>query len=520
MLALSVNKVPWEAVLSSAVELSLVTMTAEVSSSSNNNNAGKEWTLSKTLLVGLVVCCVISAFVNLLHAHQTLPAHLQSSSTAIHEAMKNFRQSGRSTSKETITNTNTNTDSSTTTINSDPKTLPKIGGLNCEPFGGPDPQAAQEMVYWEDIPSDQSYISPFHAKKGTEKLYMTFEPDGGGWNNIRMAMESVLGLAIAMGRTLVLPPDQRMYLLAKGRGKQKTDFSFADFFPMHQMAQENKGLEIISMQQFLEEHAMQGKMRDKNTGQVTFPPDNRTDWNGEDVKLLKEWLRNATHTPLWSPGKCMAAFPASGDHKDVEALHEMQRQIHREGGGHYPKFLDDPPPVDAPPIERMRENLAGRTELCVYDEEMQNQPVVHFMCYHKLRVRMLVHFYAFLFFEDWREDLWTKRFMRDHVRYIDEVQCAAGRIVKAMRDYAKSQSNNTSGDFDTFHIRRGDFQFKRTRIEAQEIVDNVKDVIKPGSIVYIATDERDKSFFDPMRRHYDIKFMDDFKDLLENVNSN
>jgi GDP-fucose protein O-fucosyltransferase len=62
-----------------------------------------------------------------------------------------------------------------------------------------------------------------------------------GWNNIRMAMETVLGLAIAMGRTLVLPPDQRMYLLGKGRGNQKTDFGFADFFDFKHMDAENAG---------------------------------------------------------------------------------------------------------------------------------------------------------------------------------------------------------------------------------------------------------------------------------------
>jgi hypothetical protein len=43
---------------------------------------------------------------------------------------------------------------------------------------------------------------------------------------IRMAMETVIGLAIATGRTLVLPPSQRMYLLGKDRGKQRTDFDF------------------------------------------------------------------------------------------------------------------------------------------------------------------------------------------------------------------------------------------------------------------------------------------------------
>lgn len=323
-----------------------------------------------------------------------------------------------------------------------------------------------------------------------------------------------------MGRTLVLPPEQRMYLLAKNRGKQKTDFSFADFFPMHEMAKENEGLEIISMEEFLQAEAMTGNLRDKNTGEVSFPPDNRTDWNGQDVKILKEWLRNVTHTPIWSPSKCLAAFPASGDHKDVESLRQMQKQIVQDGGQKGNSFLDDPPPVDAAPIERMRENLSGRSELCVYDEAMQNEPTVHFMCYHKMRVRMLVHFYAFLYFEDWREDLWMKRFMRDHVRYIDEIQCAAARVVHAMRQYALSRNPKGNGEFDTFHVRRGDFQFKATRIDATEIYENVKDVLPENSTVYIATDERDKKFFDPLRVHYDVKFLDDFKNVWEGINVN
>lgn len=142
--------------------------------------------------------------------------------------------------------------------------------------------------------------------------FLPIKPDGGGWNNIRMAMETILGLAIATGRTLVLPPEQRMYLLAKNRGKQKTDFSFMDFFPMKELATENAALHMITMEEFLMREAMTGHLRDKNTGEVSFPPENRTDWNGQDVKILKEWLRNVTHTPLWDPNRCIAAFPASG----------------------------------------------------------------------------------------------------------------------------------------------------------------------------------------------------------------
>ena len=77
--------------------------------------------------------------------------------------------------------------------------------------------------------SDKNYISPF-SKIGPNPKYVTFEPDVGGWNNIRMQMELVLVSAYSTGRTLVLPPDQPMYLLNKGEGHQKAH-SFSDFFP-------------------------------------------------------------------------------------------------------------------------------------------------------------------------------------------------------------------------------------------------------------------------------------------------
>ena len=70
-----------------------------------------------------------------------------------------------------------------------------IADLNCVPFGGPPHEDAQEMVYWEDIPQDAQHMSPFHPKHpqrdGTSipmTQFLTFEPDAGGWNNIRMAM--------------------------------------------------------------------------------------------------------------------------------------------------------------------------------------------------------------------------------------------------------------------------------------------------------------------------------------------
>lgn len=64
------------------------------------------------------------------------------------------------------------------------------------------------------------------------------------------------------------------------------------------------------------------------------------------------------------------------------------------------KFMDKPVPVDADAVDRMNELIGhNNKQLCIYDQTMQDAMVVHFMCYHKMRVRMLTHFYAFLFFE-------------------------------------------------------------------------------------------------------------------------
>jgi hypothetical protein len=90
---------------------------------------------------------------------------------------------------------------------------------------------------------------------------MTFEPDGAGFNNNRMAMESTIGLSIPMGRTLVMPPQKRMYNLGKGDNEQQKHFSFADFFPIYEVAQEHDGLKVISMEDYLKQHAMTGKLR-------------------------------------------------------------------------------------------------------------------------------------------------------------------------------------------------------------------------------------------------------------------
>ena len=97
----------------------------------------------------------------------------------------------------------------------------KVAGLSCDKHGGPPDELAAEMVYWQDIPSDAKYMSPYKQRTGPEPKYLTFEPDQGGWNNKRMSMETAVTLAHATGRILVMPPEQGMYLLNRVRERTK-----------------------------------------------------------------------------------------------------------------------------------------------------------------------------------------------------------------------------------------------------------------------------------------------------------
>jgi len=410
-----------------------------------------------------------------------------------------------------------------------------IANLKCDAHGGPSNKDAEEMVYWEDIPKDAQHISPFHAdypknkgKDGVQPItqFLTFEPDAGGWNNIRMAMETVFTLAFAMGRTLVLPPKQGMYLIDKNSKQQRNKFGFDHFFHTESISNEHIGLNIITTTEFLELCA-KGEIVDAD-GKPIYPPNMRTDFDDApfaEQKQLRDWMRaNAGQNLVeWNPDRCVAAFPASNSEQDTKDLESLPEQILKENGKFptYHEYIGSPNAIDAPPIERLKELSAGRTELCTYTPDLQQKQWIHFPVGMQ-GSRLLVHFYAFLFFQDWKQDLWMKRFVRDHVRYIDHIQCAAARVVTAVRKRTSDRTEGASTDFDTIHVRRGDFQFKEVWVEAETILDQLKKVLTdPTTTLYIATDERDKSWFKPIVDHYaDVVFLDDMLSEVEGINTN
>lgn len=111
--------------------------------------------------------------------------------------------------------------------------------------------------------------------------------------------------------------------------------------------------------------------------------------------------------------------------------------------------------------------------------------------------------------------------MRDRLRYRDEVQCAAARVVAALRKHARRRNgdNNPDGAYDSFHIRRGDLirQYKMNEVSAEDIYRNSKEELVANATVFIATDERNRSFFEPLASRYDVVYLSDFRGELAGI---
>ena len=390
----------------------------------------------------------------------------------------------------------------------------KVAGLSCQIYGGPtSDEAIHEMIYWYNIPSDTNY---FHqeSQKGrvasqkntpvddTER-YLTFEPDEGGWNNIRMALETTIAIAISMRRTLVLPPDMKFYLLwndvndkkknsnstNQSHTRAKNVMNFDDFFHLESIQRENSNvLRIISMKEFLVRVGMTGQLHSRSQNVVRYP--NRTDWsssssswamnNYESVhrentpsQSLWEYIRDVTQPLLWDSDACVAVFPSSeitsigvqdvawnknennvdaDTQRQLDFLQQVLQKDQKQFGDivqqlppHKRRFVrlhqlrqdsyrNHPTPVNATATERLAELLADRKQLCIYNQSMHQQFKVLHMTGSETAVssgtsgnnhhsettsnRFLIHFYAFLFYENYHTDLFIKRFIRDHLRYV------------------------------------------------------------------------------------------------------
>lgn len=122
--------------------------------------------------------------------------------------------------------------------------------------------------------------------------------------------------------------------------------------------------------------------------------------------------------------------------------------------------------------------------------------------------KLLGNFYQTIYSEF---DIELKQLIARHVHYTDHIFHMGWQAVQWLEDKS----------YYAIHVRRNDFQYKHLFITAEQIYENIKNVIPDGSKLYIATDHEDKLFFEVLSNHYELYFYDDVvKGIQLNVHYN
>jgi len=205
------------------------------------------------------------------------------------------------------------------------------------------------VKYWSDF--HECYQSPLKVYR-QEKKYVVFQTDLGGWNNIRMALEVVIVFAHVTGRILVIPPSAVLYLLARNSKWDDNKSSLSDFYDLDKIS---LGIDLISMEQFLEEVAA--------TGELAEPlPENNTRL---EKKHLWEYLTAACYHRIWTPSEAFFGFNISMS-TSTNAVLNGQSVAH-----------DVPTLGEISPTERLEAMTLNRT-LITYDNEMHSKKAIFF----------------------------------------------------------------------------------------------------------------------------------------------
>jgi hypothetical protein len=96
--------------------------------------------------------------------------------------------------------------------------------------------------------------------------------------------------------------------------------------------------------------------------------------------------------------------------------------------------------------------------------EIAGAPWVHFQANSTFGYRLFTHWYTFFLFGDLATDRYMKRMVRDYLHYNEELFCVGHKIVAAL-----DAETGGRGKWSSFHIRRGELQYKNVKIEADQV---------------------------------------------------
>jgi hypothetical protein len=103
---------------------------------------------------------------------------------------------------------------------------------------------------------------------------------------------------------------------------------------------------------------------------------------------------------------------------------------------------------------------------------------------------------CFFLFGDEQLERRARTLLRDAIRFRQDIINLAEAAINAPILAGRR--------FSALHIRRGDFQYAKTRIGARQIHEHVQTLLSPEHPIYIATDETDGAFLDGFREKFEV----------------
>ena len=85
---------------------------------------------------------------------------------------------------------------------------------------------------------------------------------------------------------------------------------------------------------------------------------------------------------------------------------------------------------------------------------------------------------------------------------MQETQHGNNNIGNHFNDSTTNNHVSTIGFYSSLHARRGDLQCKFVKMPAEEWHENAKDILLPKELIRIATDETNRSFFEPLTKQH------------------
>lgn len=103
-------------------------------------------------------------------------------------------------------------------------------------------------------------------------------------------------------------------------GSGNNQVAFSDFYDIEVIGAKQKGLNIITMEQFLDREGVQGNLRSYFNGEreVVYPPNFRIKWDNQPLEPLWKYIRNVSTTFQWNPNECVSRLA-----KNFVILHDF-----------------------------------------------------------------------------------------------------------------------------------------------------------------------------------------------------